>query len=41
MRAVLPEHFSYVCRFEAIARPEGQRARLTQTFLELLVEAHR
>lgn len=40
MRPVLPGRFSYDCRFEAIARPEGQRARLTQTFLDLLVEAH-
>lgn len=40
MRAVLPAHFSYGCGFEAIVRPESQRSRLAQTFLDLLLEAH-
>lgn len=40
MRAVLPGVFTYDCHFEAMARPAAQRARLTQTFLDLLVEAH-
>lgn len=40
MRAVLPTHFSYRCGFEAILRPESQRSRLAQTFLNLLLEAH-
>ena len=40
MRAVLPAHFSYSCGFEAILRPESQRSRLAQTFLDLLLETH-
>ncbi len=40
MRSVLPRHFTYACGFEAILRPEAQRSRLAQTFLEVLLEAH-
>lgn len=41
LRALRPAEFTYRCAFDAIVRHEPQRARLTQTFLELLVEAHR
>jgi DNA-binding transcriptional LysR family regulator len=41
MRAVSPATFTYTCHFEAIVRHAAQRARLAQTFVELLVEAHR
>ena len=40
MRVVAPGRFTYACGFEAIVRPEAQRSRLAQTFLELLLEAH-
>jgi DNA-binding transcriptional LysR family regulator len=41
MRALLPRTFTYACGFEAIVRRGGQRARLAETFLQLLAEAHR
>ena len=41
MRALRRDHYSYACNFEAIVRQETRRSRLTQTFLDLLVDAHR
>jgi DNA-binding transcriptional LysR family regulator len=41
MRALKPATFTYECRFEAIVRHAPQRSRLAQTFLDLLVAAHR
>jgi len=40
MRAVRPGRFTYHCSFGAIVRHDAQRPRLTQTFLDLLLEAH-
>lgn len=40
MRALRPDTFTYTCQFEAILRHDPQRARLAQTFVELLAEAH-
>ncbi|MBK7169108.1 MAG: LysR family transcriptional regulator [Gammaproteobacteria bacterium] len=41
MRALRSDHFSYECTFETIVRQEARRSRLTQTFLDLLLAAHR
>ncbi len=41
MRALRSDHFSYECNFETIVRQEARRSRLTQTFLDLLLAAHR
>ncbi len=41
MRILRRDHFSYACNFETIVRQEVRRSRLTQTFLDLLLTAHR
>ena len=40
MRALLPEHFQYICRFSAIVRRSPTPSRVVASLLEALVAAH-
>ena len=40
MRALLPEHFQYVCRFSAIVRRSPAPSRVVASLLDALISAH-
>lgn len=40
MQPIRPEDYSYQCEFDAILSREARRSRLSQTFLDLLRQAH-